>query len=550
MRDGPTAKNSSIKTTEEPKSGKRNIQAIVIILAVVTFFIFIIPNAKASEDLGMVQVFEPDEAALFPTIANMASPKGDTVTFIKKFIVYERYNKGFPFYGPSAALLLFIRWIGQEKNIPLSFLLLRQLISVLPMIGGLLLLVWIQDGFRTYRSILTFLLLLVIPASVQNGFWWHTDGLTLLLSVVVICCLYKDKLQFGKFFFGAAVACGVLTATKMMGVFFFLTVATLLIWGIVEKKITFLKAIFLGLGFVGTMVAAFLISNPFLFSVWGRAGYIYAIRAQMSSLSEGYGVVYAKGLSAAWPLMREHFGSAVFLFLSPMVCIYGLTSKQNRFLNAILLTWYIPLTFYITFFSHFKYQYWLPVVLPLISCWTQILPEKIMGCKVKNWQTIGQIVLFFVLLGQFVCFTFQSTRMFFDQIHRAENNPYIMFRNTAAEALEPVADIPVNVYYDYRLYVPEPSNWELSTEYNPISYSKINDNNFDILLLANQRVLDYLNPEVEGVDPELFAESQYFYQDVMQGEVQGFHLLALNEAGAIFIRQELCKDKYPTRICD
>jgi len=550
MEDWPTTKINSQKPTAIPKPGKSSIQILVFILALVTFFIFIIPNAKASEDLGMVQVFEPDEAALFPTIANMARPKSDIVTFIKKFIVYERYNKGFPFYGPSALLLLFIRWIGQENNIPLSFLLLRQLISVLPMIGGLLLLVWIQDGFRTYRSILLFLFLLIIPAVVQNGFWWHTDGLTLLLSVVVIWCLYRDTLKFGKYFFGAAVVCGMLTATKMMGVFFFLTIATFLIWGLLEKKITLLKAILLGLGFVGTMVTAFLISSPFLLSEWGRVGYLNIIRAQMGSLSAGYGVVYAKGLLAAWPLMREYFGSAAFLLLSLMICILGLKSKQTRFLNTLLLTWFIPLTLYVTFFSHFKYQYWLPVALPLVSCWTQILPEKLMGFKVKNWRTLVQIVLIMVFLAQLLSFALQSAHLFSDRIHRADNNPYIMFRNTAAETLAPVADIPLRVYYDYRLYVPEPPSWELSTEYLPFSYSQIAENNFDLLLLANQRVLDYLNPEVEGVVPELFAESQRFYQDVKRGEIQGFRLLKLEEAGAIFIRQDLCKEYYPSRNCD
>ena len=110
MGDNPTTKNNSIKTTEDPKTRKRNIQTILIILALVTFFIFIIPNAKASEDLGMVQVFEPDEAALFPTITNMALPKGDIVTFIKKFIVYERLTKVFLFMALRAPCAISPDW--------------------------------------------------------------------------------------------------------------------------------------------------------------------------------------------------------------------------------------------------------------------------------------------------------------------------------------------------------------------------------------------------------------------------------------------------------
>ena len=37
--------------------------------------------------------------------------------------------------------------------------------------------------------------------------------------------------------------------------------------------------------------------------------------------------------------------------------------QKYRFLNTLLLTWFIPLTIYVTIFSHFKYQYWLPVAL-------------------------------------------------------------------------------------------------------------------------------------------------------------------------------------------
>ncbi|HOE35217.1 MAG: hypothetical protein GX415_05055 [Chloroflexi bacterium] len=528
----------------------RWVPVAVSILAFAAFLAFILPNAKASEDLGMVQVFEPDEAALFPTIAAMASPKSDSLTFIKQFIVYERYNKGFPFYGPSALLLIPLRWAGQEKNFSLTFLLLRQVISVLPMLCGLLVLVWLQDGFRTYRSIVLFVFLLIVPATIQNGFWWHPDGLTLLLSVLVVWFLYKDALRFGKYFFAAAAACGVLTAAKMMGVFFFLSVFAVLIWGLVEKKITLASAVLRGVEFIGVMGAAFLISSPFLFSEWGRAGYLNMLRAQMSSLSEGYGVIYAKGFPAAWPAIREYFGSAVFLLLSLVVCVLGLASKKNRFLNTLLLTWFLPLTLYVTFFSHFKYQYWLPVALPLFSCWAQVLPEDIKGFRLKNWRAAVQIVLLLVFAGQLVSFALQSTRLFTARVHRAENNPYIAFQAASAKMLAPISALPLRVYYDYRLYVPEFPGWELSTAYVPISYAQITEDGYDVLLLANQRVLDYLNPEVEGVDAALFAESQRFYRDVAEGKVQGFVLLNRNEAGAIFIRQDLCEEYYPEANCD
>lgn len=211
---------------QSPRSGENDVNreeknrklfsGLCLFLAIVSFFLFAIPNAKASENLAMIQIFEPDEAALYPVISEMARPKGDLITFLKQFIVYGRYNKGLPFYGPSALLLLILRMMGFGEDFPIIFLTLRQFISVLPMLCGLYLLVKMQDGFRTYRSVLVFLFLLIVPATMYNGFWWHTDGLTLLLSVLVLYFLFKDNLQFGKYFYLSAIACGVLTATKFM----------------------------------------------------------------------------------------------------------------------------------------------------------------------------------------------------------------------------------------------------------------------------------------------------------------------------------------------
>jgi len=529
---------------------QRTVQFIIFVLAIAAFVIFAIPNGKASENLGMVQVFEPDESALFPVIANMAQPKGDLVLFIKQFIVYERYNKGFPFYGPSALILVLLRWLGLGDNLPANFLALRQLISVLPMLGGLLLLVWLQDHFRTYRSVLLFLFLLLTPAVVQNGFWWHPDGLTVLLSALVLFLLFKDQLSFGKYFYWAAAACGVLTAAKMVGVFFFLTIVALLIWGLVEKRITSSKAAFLGLRFIAVMGAAFLVSNPFLFSEWGRAGFLNIMRAQMSSLASGYGVIYAKGLSAAWPVMKQNFGSALFLLASLGICVYGIAANKGRFLNVLILTWFIPLTLYVIVFSHFKYQYWLPVALPLFSCWAIVFPEKFRGFTFKDWRGVVRVGLALLFLAQFFSFALQSQRVFYARVRRAENNPYILFSNTAAEKLAPLRGVPLRVYSDYRLYVPDTLGWELSTAYVPLSYAQITEGDFDILLVAAQRVRDYLNPEAEGVDPALFAESQRFYRDVEQRTLEGFTFLGGDEAGLIFVRQGLCAQYFPGMPCE
>ena len=76
-----------------------------------------------------------------------------------------------------------------------------------------------------------FVLLVSVPAVVQNNQWWHPDGITFLLVVLTLFFLKRDNLRFGWNFLLAAAMCGIATATKLVGVYFFLAVALTLILG-------------------------------------------------------------------------------------------------------------------------------------------------------------------------------------------------------------------------------------------------------------------------------------------------------------------------------
>jgi hypothetical protein len=60
-----------------------------------------------------------------------------------------------------------------------------------------------------------------------------------------------------------------------------------------------------------------------------------------------------------------------------------------------------------------------------------------------------------------------------------------------------------------------------------------------VLLLLNQRIKDYINPAVQGIDPAEFALSQKFYRDADAGQIDGFRLLFRDDTGSIFIRENL-----------
>ena len=65
------------------------IQISVILISVAFFILIAIPNAKASENIAMVSMFEPDEGIMIPVIRRMTSPKDTAKDFITNFLFYK-----------------------------------------------------------------------------------------------------------------------------------------------------------------------------------------------------------------------------------------------------------------------------------------------------------------------------------------------------------------------------------------------------------------------------------------------------------------------------
>ena len=63
-------------------------------------------------------------------------------------------------------------------------------------------------------------------------------------------------------------------------------------------------------------------------------------------------------------------------------------------------------------------------------------------------------------------------------------------------------------------------------------------------LLLEQRIRDYLNPNVTGIDPALFARNQQFYRDADNQTITGYHLVYRDSFGLIFVRDELYQEYY------
>lgn len=519
---------------------------ISVVIALLIFIINIIPNSRASENIAMVQVFQPDESAPLPSLFNMIAPASSLNQALRNFVFYKYYFYGFPYFGISALFLLPLKWLGRLNDIPLVMLILRQFVSVLPMLIGLLLLVYMQDQFRTYRSPLLLLFLLAVPAVVENNLWWHPDGIVLLLVALTLFFLWRDNLRLGRNFLLAAVMCGIATAAKLMGVYFFLAVGLVLALSLLQKKATWKKATGMGLAFIFIMAVSFAVTNPFLLSHWARAEYFNIMRMEYGLISEGYGVVYDKGLQAAWPIIHSYFGEWIFLIIAMGTAVWGSIRSSQQYLQRLILTWCLPVTVVVLCVTHFKFQYWMPAALPLFSTLIVLLPEKL-NFKIPDVKQklipvavkIGTVIALSVVAIQLGIFVHNDVQKVDAYMHRAENKPEIEFYDQVVNSLAPLSNIPLHLYYDYRLYMPGIPEWTTETSYELLDYSFIQEGNYDVLVLLEQRIKDYLNPNVKGIDPASFELNQQFYRDAEKGGVENFHLVYRTDTGLVLVKEEL-----------
>lgn len=520
------------------KANKWVILSLTII-TIAAFVLFIFPNKAGSENEAMVSIFEPDEYATYTVVERMTAPKPDRPSFIQHYFQYNFYHYGFPYFSISSLPVFIARWTNQFENTPLLMASLRQFVNVLPSLIAILILVYMQDQFSSYKSILLYLILLTIPAIVSNNMWWHPDGLVLLLSVLTLFFLWKDDQTFRKNFYVAAIFAGILTATKLIGVFFLAALVPILLIQVKQKKQKFVEAVGYWALFALIMAVSFLISNPFLFSINGISRYAFTLYNEFAEVSKGYDLVYVKGFAAAWKGMQPFYGTLPFFLANVFSFFLGFRQKAKRNLSILYLCWLLPLTFTVLFTTHFKYQYWLPAAIPAFSMLYMLFPDKKQFEKDKLILKIAKFAFLAIVAVQMVFFNIQNVKAYDDQLHREARSESIQFYHKAVEALQPMIPYNPNVYYDYRIYLPfgQPFN-HIYTAFEMLDYDYIEEHKFNILLLINQRVDDYLNPRAEGVNPDKLEVARIFYKDVRNKEIKGYTFLFEDGFGKVFIRDE------------
>jgi len=533
---------------------KKFIFLTLLFIGVLYFVVFWFPNATGARDLNMTYIFNSDEPAQYPAVIRMLTPASnpDPSQALYRFFAYQIYFYGFPYYFYSAVLVLLpVKLIFGLGNLQLNMLLLRQFVSVLPMIAALMILVYLQTKFESFlKSIALFLLLLLIPEIVFNDMWFHPESLVFLFIVLTFFFLTQDDLKFGRNFYLAALSCGLSVATKQVGLFFFLAIPLYIFLGWRRKSIDTRRAIFVAVGFVAIMVAVFVFTNPFLF--WASERKL-ALRTQIAlhqHIAGGFTVLYHNSPLAWFSVVKEEYSTLPFLLLAFVAAILGSIKGERRLLNGLILAWVIPFSLYVAFALVIRPKHFpLPILLPLYSAvpayFTVFAPPRWISPLGDYLKKYGARLLMFlvglvIVGGQFVYSLNMDVAQYMDTLNREKNNPSLDFYSALDhnDLSRLKLDRRLVVFRDVVMYVPNSANDKVYYQWGVTGYADIHKFNADLLLLSKQHLRDYTQPGQVAVDPN-FSDAVHLYKDALAEQVQGYTLIYQDDFGMAYLSTPL-----------
>ena len=533
---------------------KKFIFLTLLFIGVLYFVVFWFPNATGAHDLNMTYIFNSDEPAQYPAVIRMLTPASNPTLSqaLYRFFAYQIYFYGFPYYLFSAVIVLLpVKLIFGLGNLQLNMLILRQFVSVLPMIAALMILVYLQTKFESLlKSVGLFLLLLLIPGVVFNDMWFHPESLVFLFIVLTFFFLVQDNLKFGRNFYLAALFCGLAVATKQVGLFFFLAVPLYIFLGWRRKSIDTRRAVGLAAAFVAIMVAVFVFTNPFLF--WASERKL-ALRTQITlhkHIAAGFTVLYHNSPLTWFSVVAENYSTLPFLALAFVAAIIASIKSERRLLNGLILAWVIPFSLYIAFVLVIRPKHFpLPILLPLYSAvpayFTFFAPPRWMGPLGDYLKKYGVRLLMFlaglVIVGwQFVYSLNMDVAQYMDTLNREKNNPSLNFYSALDhnDLSRLTLDRQLVVFRDVAMYVPNSANDKVYYQWGVSGYADIHKFNADLLMLSKQHLRDYTQPGQTAVDPN-FSDAVHLYKDALAEQVQGYTLIYQDDFGMAYLSTPL-----------
>ena len=511
---------------------------ILIALALIIFILVIFPNSTGAKDSSMLAVFEIDEYAQFPHLIRMLTTGDTFYQSVRNFFVYLHYFYGYPFYFFSAVVSFPIKIIfGSNWSSQTQILLtvLRQMISVLPMMVSVLIWVYLFTGFKSlWKSIAGFILLISIPAVFYNNFWWHPDSLAFLFVTLTFFSFYKDNFSFKWFFWIAALMTGFAIGTKHLGEFFVLVVPLYLLLGVIRKRLSWIKAAGLATGFIFVMILGVIISNPLLLLPIERGEIFRYQLIQWRETTQGSLVAHQSySFTDIFHYLYNQVGGVIFLIVAVLCLFYNIIKKEFCWKYILILAWLIPYGVMIFGGSSLRSHYMIPFVIPLFAAALPLLPD-FQGWKSKK--LISLVVLMGLLIQLWVSFSYDISK-YKQVLQREKTSESIQFYQIFQNELQTQqTELPQKVFRDWQIYIPDDAPYQVEFDWNNATYPLIKTLNPDILLLEQARIKLFSGQETgaqltSGIDE---SELKSFYSDAAKGQIRGYNLIFENNFGKIF----------------
>ena len=543
-----TEKDMALKN----RSKQTNTFFILVLLGLVYFIAFIPPNLTGARDVNMLSVFQHDEFAQYPHVIRMLTP-GDTIyQSLRNFVVYLHYYYGYPFYFLSALFLLPVTLFigsGWAQHTSTIVAVLRQSINVLPIILATLILVWLQTKLiNRAKALVIFILLLTLPAVVDNNMWWHPDSLLVLFTVLTLFFLARDDFRFGKDFFLSAVPLGLAIGVKILGVLFVVTYAVYFLYSLFSHRISLKKAVIFSSLFLALLIFVVVATNPLLLLPIERGEIFEVFKANLQQNTLGFWVKGNTDVSMfqqVTQLYSSKYTSKTLLMISFAGLVYSFIRKETQALGLVIFTWAIGYLGYFLFFAAtLRSHYLLPVALPVLSSLAVFLPGRLLPEKNCKWvKYVAALVLLAGVVVQICANIASGLEDVQSVINRESNSTSIqLYRDVNTEVLSRLnLDRKVRIYRDWRAYVAQQEkyhiiyNWELAT------YSYIQEINPDVIFLELENMRYFSDPgKVQvAIDPTRMEEMVTFYSDALNERLLGYRLVKKTDFGSVFVKDDL-----------
>jgi hypothetical protein len=528
---------------------------LIIVLFVTCFLLFVPPNSSGAKDPNMLpafrdelQEFGTDEWVQFGVLMKMARVGPTAYETLYNVLFYNYFPYGYSFFSTSLIAILPVKLANAvfRTNLPTyAYMIILRQLSPLWTLAAITLLAYLWTGFKSAgKSVVLFLFLLSIPAVFQINMFWHPDGLAILFVVLTIFSLVKDDLNFGVWFYVAAASCGLAAGVKIVGLFFFLSVATYLLLGLAQSRLTLGVAVKRGVLFVLVMAGAIVISNPLLLIPSIAREFVIAVNRQAVFNTNWGGVPRPHGVLPWYSeTLRWGFGFWWIYALALLSCLLGIRyNRKKRLLNIIVLTWAAPLSVYIvytvgaaSFFSH----YFVPTLLPLMSCMGNLfnLPVQAPSGKWRRPAVIAAGVCVILCTVQFGYYVVADVHTYAAVLERESNSSSLRFYRQLQESY--LSRLPQNsqltILREPKLYVPPSPNWQDHAVY-VMDYDDLKRFQPDLLLVSKEIMNNILERRSQFSYPEKEPKSLEFYADVKVNKVVGFHKQLETDLAIAFAR--------------